>query len=359
MNIWLVLLILSLVLLIFFIFKKFNHIWLKVLAIILTLILFGFSLFRFIFPLNSSPDPVGGMAIQSATSFYEYDSPSPDMETSPGKREIPVHIWAPQELRPGEHPVFVFSHGSFGVGISNETLFKELASRGYIVLSLDHPHHSFTTRLSDESRVTVDTDFMQSVMSAQGSDDLQTTWDNFNDWLAIRLDDVAYLIEEITDDHPTSDFESAMDLDRIVLSGHSLGGSAMLGIGREYADKVQALVILEAPFITDIQGVQGDDYVFNSENPPLPILHIYSDALYGKTDDITTYQMNDRLIHSNDPKYVNHHIEGVGHIGLTDMALATPMITNMVDGGLNTREASDTLLEINEVVVDFLKTYNQ
>jgi predicted dienelactone hydrolase len=37
--------------------------------------------------------------------------------------------------------VVVFSHGAFGVRNSNTTTFLELASRGFIVASIDHPYH--------------------------------------------------------------------------------------------------------------------------------------------------------------------------------------------------------------------------
>jgi hypothetical protein len=91
----------------------------------------------------------------------------------------------------------------------------------------------------------------------------------------------------------------------------------------------------------------------------LPILHFYSDSLYEKIDEITTYAMNARMIKSKDPKFTNVHISGVGHIGLTDMALVSPMITNAIDGGLNKRHAPETLLEINTHVLEFLNKYNE
>jgi hypothetical protein len=75
-------------------------------------------------------------------------------------------------------------------------------------------------------------------------------------------------------------------------------------------------------------------------------------------DDITTYDMNTRLMKSDNPMYVNKHIKGVGHLGLTDMRLVTPVITYLMDGGLDTRPAAETLSELNEYVLDFLYIYN-
>jgi hypothetical protein len=116
---------------------------------------------------------------------------------------------------------------------------------------------------------------------------------------------------------------------------------------------------LEAPFASDIIGIDDDRYVFTDEWYPLPVLHIYSDALYARLDEITTYGMNVRLMKSGRPMYVNKHISGVGHFGLTDMSLATPILTYLLDGGLNTRPAPEALLELNGYVLEFLNAYNK
>ncbi|MGX7078006.1 hypothetical protein [Globicatella sanguinis] len=59
---------------------------------------------------------------------------------------------------------------------------------------------------------------------------------------------------------------------------------------------------------------------------------------------------------ANDPRFVNQHISGVGHIGLTDIALVSPILTNAIDDGLNQRKAPETLLELNEFVLEFLES---
>lgn len=317
-----------------------------------------FTAFKYVVPLKRAPKPSGDKEVRTDQIYYKHKSQFPNMETGDGKREIPVSVWYPKDVSEKNHPLLLFSHGSFGVALSNETLFLELASRGYIVMSLDHPYHSFRTKLSDGKSVMVDFKFIQEVMTSQGSEDLEGTLKSLNNWLQIRLEDINFVLDKILDSEKDNDYENYIDTKRIVLSGHSLGGSAALAIGRERSQEISALVILESPFVTDIVGIEGDKYVFKESEYPLPILHFYSDSLYEKISNITTYSMNDRLIKSGDPKYVNVHIEGVGHIGLTDMALVSPIITNIIDGGLNKRQAPETLLEINDYVLDFLKDYN-
>ena len=211
-------------------------------------------------------------------------------------------------MEPKSHPLFVFSHGSFGVGSSNETLFYELASRGYVVMSLDHPHHAFFSKLSSGKTVFVDRTFFSEVMNAQGSEDLQGTLESLNRWVDPRIEDIDFVLDKILDGTEDNVYENKIDTERIILSGHSLGGSAALAIGRERPEDIQGLVILEAPFVKDILGIEGGQYQFVKEEYPRPILHVYSDALWGKMDTITTYDLNAQLIKLNDPRFVSAYL---------------------------------------------------
>ena len=169
MNLWLISLIFSIILFIFILFKKFQKKWIKGLLILTSLLLVLFMAFKYTIPLNSAPKPSGDREVLTDTIYYSHKSALPEMLTSDNEREIPVSVWYPSDIGEEKHPLLLFSHGSFGVASSNETMFLELASRGYIVMSLDHPHHSFKTTLSDGKSVMVDFKFMQNVMASQGS----------------------------------------------------------------------------------------------------------------------------------------------------------------------------------------------
>jgi hypothetical protein len=49
--------------------------------------------------------------------------------------------------------------------------------------------------------------------------------------------------------------------------GHSLGGSAVLGIGRQRAD-IHIVIALEAPFLYDIVGVDEGKFIFIDQITP-------------------------------------------------------------------------------------------
>lgn len=125
-------------------------------------------------------------------------------------------------------------------------------------------------------------------------------------------------------------------------------------MARERADDVEGVVVLEAPYFGDIEAVEETEYIFTDEPYPLPVLHFYSDALWGQMDAITTYARNQEYIDHPGNQFTNIHIAGSGHIGLTDLSLISPFITNVFDGRMNTRDAELRLLEINDATLDFL-----
>lgn len=64
--------------------------------------------------------------------------------------------------------------------------------------------------------------------------------------------------------------------------------------------------------------------------------------------------MNQRLIDANTEKFVNVHIEESGHIGLSELSLASPFLTNLLDDGMNTTPAYEKIAKINEETLKFL-----
>ena len=348
--IWILISAILLIALVLVIAKKIRPFWKKLILIFFILAGILLSVFKFVFPLNEGPKPTGPYGVKNEKSYYIHKTEIPKMATSGSDREVPVSWWLPEDENT-QHPLVIFSHGSFGIEDSNPSLFEELASNGYIVASLGHPYHSFITSLSDGRDVYVDSSFFQSVMNSQGSENLEKTREEFNEWKSIRVEDISFVLDSILSDEK---YSSKIDQEKIFLSGHSLGGSAALEVGRNRANALLGVIALESPFFGDIVGIKGEKYLFTEIEYPLPVLHFYSDALWGKLDEITTYEMNQRLLESNNPKYVNVHVEGSGHIGLSELSLASPFLTNLFDNGMNSKPALEKIEEINKTTLEFL-----
>ena len=327
----------------------------KVLLTVLAVLGIFYSLFRFLVPLRSVFPPSGEMKVANVTRFYSYDQADERWQTSDGKREVPVKVWFPENEPKQKHPLLLFSHGANGVNLSNESLYLELASRGYVVMSLDHPGHSFFTKLSDGRRIMYDRDYMKELMNSQGSKNLKQTLEESQRWLSLRTADINAVIEQVKENKEAYPELEKANREKLVLMGHSLGGSAVLQVGREEASTL-GVIALESPYLGDIIDVEGETYKFVEKEYPHPVLHIYSEATKDFMGKVTTYDRNNEYL-KNPPKgFRNLQLEGVGHLGLTDFRLTTPIICNALDGGLNKKDYNKVVEEINQACLEFLES---
>jgi hypothetical protein len=102
----------------------------------------------------------------------------------------------------------------------------------------------------------------------------------------------------------------------------------------------------------DIEGVRNGQFVFNDEKYPIPVLNIYSDSSWDILRIRPQYAANYEMISDS------IHISGVGHLGLTDFALTSPILTNFLDRGKSSSENTISILErINMECLEFFNSY--
>ena len=143
---------------------------------------------------------------------------------------------------------------------------------------------------------------------------------------------------------------------KIGLMGHSLGGSAALGIGRSRRD-VGAVMALESPFMCDIIGVENEDFVWNEESYPVPVLNIYSDSSWDRLYEWPQYEANVKLLECPGEDAFNVYIRGSGHLSLTDLALSSPFFTRILNGHKASIDTVYCLTTINGITLDFFDCY--
>jgi pimeloyl-ACP methyl ester carboxylesterase len=144
-----------------------------------------------------------------------------------------------------------------------------------------------------------------------------------------------------------------VDTDHIGMMGHSLGGSAALGIGRQ-RDEVNAVIALEAPFLYDIVGVEDGEFVFVDADYPTPVLNVYSDGSWDDLAEWAQYARNYTLLSDPDAMAFNVLISGVGHLALTDLAFSSPFLVRMLDRSPMVRQPEEALQIINRISLQFL-----
>jgi predicted dienelactone hydrolase len=128
-----------------------------------------------------------------------------------------------------KHPVVVFTHGYTGTFTDYTFLFEDLASRGYVVVSVNHTFEATAAEFPDGRLV-------KSIIGSHIGGTIEPDISMASFAVAVRLSDLKFVLDELQrmNTGPSGLFAGKLDLSRVALAGHSLGGlTALLGIEME------------------------------------------------------------------------------------------------------------------------------
>lgn len=139
----------------------------------------------------------------------------------------------------GDHSIVVFTPGYTGTFTDYTFLFEDLASRGYVVASVDHTYEATAVEFPDGR-------FAKSVLGSH----LGNTWRGDDKTLSfatsVRLDDLRFVMNELQrlNIQADSPFASKLDMSHVAVAGHSMGGAtAFLSV--EQGPRFQAGIIID------------------------------------------------------------------------------------------------------------------
>ena len=318
--------------------------------------------------------PVSGPHDVAHTSAIVIDASRTDpFEQDGSSREVPVHFYYPADAAEGERfPLVVFSHGAFGYYESNTSTYMELASNGYVVAALDHPHHAFFTEDSAGKTVLVDMDFMQTATSLNNSnsyDDPAARYPIFRGWMDLRTADMNCVLDALEAAGETGALNESWflpennpdtvlavlrhtDMTKIGLMGHSMGGATSVQVGRERSD-ISAVVDLDGTMLGEQLGVENGSYVINQEPYPIPVLEFANWEQYNdrkENPELGHLYPNEVLLsHAAESYYVT--VRDTLHMDFTDLPLLSPTLGNLFGSGQ--RSSAETMSIVNGLVLDF------
>jgi pimeloyl-ACP methyl ester carboxylesterase len=141
----------------------------------------------------------------------------------------------------GTHPVVVFTHGYTGTFTDYTFLFEDLASRGYVVVSVSHTFEATAVQFPDGR-------LAKSVLGSRFGDTLQLDEQSTSLAVAVRLGDLKFIMDELERQNAgaTGPFAGKLDLSRVAVAGHSLGGTTAL-LGVELEPRFRAAIAIDAP----------------------------------------------------------------------------------------------------------------
>jgi dienelactone hydrolase len=144
----------------------------------------------------------------------------------------------------GAHPVVVFTPGYTGTFTDYTFIFEDLASRGYIVASVDHTYEATAVEFPD-GRI---------VKSVVGSHLDESTWRRdepaMSFAVSVRLSDLKFVVNELErlNGEVGNPFAGKLDIAHVAVAGHSLGGlTALLGVEQETRFRAGIMIDGEVP----------------------------------------------------------------------------------------------------------------
>jgi len=347
---FIVLLFLELGLILFLAIKKSNHCLPGYIGLVATIILLFATGWLALFPKTEVIDPTGSYQILVEDITLTDNSRLETYKNDGSYRSLEVKFWYPKDFNEkNKCPLVVFSHGSFGTVDNNATLMKELASRGYVCASIGHTYQAFNAKINGK-KIGMSSSFRKEVMGMDPIKKKEKAAELFHKWMNLTVTDASFVIDTIK--NTNEGFYELIDKTKICMMGHSLGGSAALGIGRVRND-ISCVVALESPFMYDVKGVENDKFIFDETLYPTKMLNVYSDSSYSKLDEWDQYSQNRKYYDMNNENYSNVYLKGLGHMHLCDFQLVSPFLSWILSGCDTNNSAKVNLEMINKTVLDF------
>ncbi|MBR4733917.1 MAG: hypothetical protein IK081_14240 [Lachnospiraceae bacterium] len=355
-----------------------------ILAAVTGCIVIAVSLFpAFAFTGYQSLPVTGAYEVGMVSAILTDETRLESFETDGSHREVPIYVFYPKkqgeekgagdDLPDGSFPLVLFSHGAFGFYGSNLSTYEELASHGYVVISMDHPYHSFFTKDTAGKMVLVDRNFMQSVMTNGNAEDGEIPEEEIfqasRDWMNLRIADVNFVLDEIgktkgildqnwyvgkdADAQVLIQILSKIDHDKIGMMGHSLGGATSVTIGRTRGD-VKAVIDLDGTMLGEELSCEDGQYQYYEEAYPVPLLMLSNENHHEDFQQYGTLYVNGLVLaNAKDASYT--YFKGSGHMNFTDLPLFSPFLASLL--GTGDVDAKECIQTVNELTLQFFDHY--
>ena len=336
-------------------------------SVLLTVFMLGFALVpAVVFRNYNGLKTSGAYEVRSCSAILVDESRTDTFETDGSFREVPAHFYYPDAE--GSFPLIVFSHGAFGYYQSNYSTYAELASNGYVVAALDHPHHAFFSKDTDGRLIPVDAQFIGDAIDIEnGVKSEADVYAVTREWMQLRTDDMNFVIDTIKTAKADGALGSAWhtetadealsvlartDTDHIGLIGHSMGGATAEALGRTRSD-VGAVIILDGTMLSDLTGFENGVYTYNEAPYPVPVLDFGKKSDYDGSEQ--QYEnVNDFVIrNARDGRKVL--FDGVAHMDFTDLPLFSPFLASML--GSEKIDHAAFMNKVNGLVLNWFDYY--
>jgi dienelactone hydrolase len=148
-------------------------------------------------------------------------------------------------IEPGRHPVVLFSHGYTGTFTDSTFLLEDLASHGYVVVSIAHTHESTAVEFPGGRLVS------GLLGSYLNSESLHADERSIRFARSVRLSDLKFVLDELGRRNRRNGLLAGrLNLSEVGIMGHSLGGEVALS-ALQQDSRLKAAVALDPPISSE------------------------------------------------------------------------------------------------------------
>jgi dienelactone hydrolase len=212
------------------------------------------------------------------------------------RSRVKSHSWADADVSPHEprYPVVVLRAGGGAMSSDYTSIAEGLASHGYVVVSVDAPYRTVITAFPD-GRVAYrntqsDFDSMPYTVGEKAATQLMEVW----------IEDVKFVLQQLQEldaNDPTGRFKGRLDLQRVGIVGHSLGGATAAQFCHDDAQCQAGIDIDGIPFGSVVQESLHQPFFFilsdhrKESGPEPPLVEGKMESIYSKLPAETRWQV--------------------------------------------------------------------
>jgi dienelactone hydrolase len=209
---------------------------------------------------------------------------------------VKSHSWSDTAVsqRDAMYPVIVLRAGGGALSSDYTSIAEDLASHGYVVVSMDAPYRTVLTAFPD-GRVAYrntqsDFDSMPYAVGEKAATQLMGVW----------IEDVKFVLQrlqELNAKDPSGQFQGKLDLQRVGIVGHSLGGATAAQFCHDDAQCSAAIDIDGIPFGSVVQESLHQPFFFilsdhrKESGPEPPLVKGKMESIYSKLPVETRWQV--------------------------------------------------------------------
>jgi len=195
-----------------------------------------------------------------------------------------INLNQPVSTEQSDYPVLIFSHGYGYSAESYSAMSAELASKGYVVVSINHAYGANPSYLSDGKPVWA---------KALPKDDLAA-------YLSIWSDDQIFIIDQLNfiNNNPDSLFFQKLNLANLGVFGHSYGGAAAYHTAAKDS-RVKALIDIDGTIFNFEQEFITQPFAFilsKDHRPKFDYRHSEGETYELRFNDFEHISFTDHLL---------------------------------------------------------------